>query len=79
MGDPGAITITSIRQSDHWRVEMKWPHSPPRYFGNFDSQREAEKWIEEHRWMTTRRQEPADIDDHSGDVCFTPKADIRRQ
>ena len=54
------LHFTTVKQRDHWRVQMKWPHRPSRYFGNFDSQREAENWIEKHRWMTTQRQETND-------------------
>jgi len=28
------------------------PDSNPRFFGKFNSQREAEKWIAEHQWLT---------------------------
>jgi hypothetical protein len=52
--------LTAIRQRDHWRVQMKWPHRPLRYFGNFDSKRDAEKWIEAHHWLTTQRREDAE-------------------
>jgi hypothetical protein len=52
------IRLAAIRQSGHWRVEMKWPKHASRYFGEFHSQSEAEEWIEEHRWMSARRQEP---------------------
>ena len=40
------IRLAAIRQSGHWRVEMKWPKRPSRYFGKFHSQSEAEEWIE---------------------------------
>jgi hypothetical protein len=39
---------------------MKWPQRPPRYFGKFDSRREADEWIEEHRWMAIQPQDQAD-------------------
>jgi len=28
------------------------------FFGKFLSQAEAEKWIEQHRWLTEQRQKP---------------------
>jgi hypothetical protein len=52
------IRLAAIRQSGHWRVEMKWPRRPSRYFGKFHSQSEAEEWIEKHRWLSAQRQEP---------------------
>jgi hypothetical protein len=30
---------------------MAWPGHNPRYFGQFYSRTEAEKWIDEHRWL----------------------------
>lgn len=54
------IRLAAIRQSGHWRVEMKWPKRPSRYFGKFHSQSEAEEWIEKHRWLSAQRQEPDD-------------------
>lgn len=52
------IKLVAIRQSGHWRVDMKWPRRPSRYFGKFHSQSEAEEWIEKHRWLSAQRQEP---------------------
>ena len=76
MGDfLSTIRLAAIRQSGHWRVEMRWPKRPPRYFGKFDSQREAEEWIEAHRWMSAQRQEPDDAAFESlkdDDVSFAP-------
>jgi hypothetical protein len=31
---------------------MVWPDSNPRFFGKFNSQTDAEKWIAEHQWLT---------------------------
>ena len=45
-------------QRNQWRVEMAWPGHSPRYFGHFLSRTEAEKWIEEHRWLAKQSQEP---------------------
>jgi hypothetical protein len=30
--------------------------SAPRFFGKFDSQAQAEKWIAEHQWLTEQRK-----------------------
>jgi len=48
----GAVVLTPFSQSGYWRVEIAWPDMTPRYFGKFQSQAEAEKWIEEHRWLS---------------------------
>ena len=50
------LELSPVRQGDHWRVKIAWPDAIPRYFGKFNSQAEAEKWIEDHRWLTTQRQ-----------------------
>ena len=57
MGDVGTVLLKPIEQSDYWRVEMLWPGHSPRYFGWFASQSDAERWIEEHRWLTTQNHE----------------------
>jgi hypothetical protein len=46
------VVLTPDRQRDHWRVKMTWSSRIPRYFGSFNSQAEAEKWIKEHHWLT---------------------------
>jgi len=43
--------LRPVKLGKHWRVEMAWRGRKPRYFGKFDTQAEAEKWIEEHRSM----------------------------
>ena len=59
-GDEGvsAVALRPIIQRNYWRVEITWPDHKPRYFGAFPSRAEAEKWIEEHRWLTKQTQEP---------------------
>jgi hypothetical protein len=53
-----SVVLSPVIQASYWRVKLAWPESSPRYFGKFDSQAAAEKWIEDHRWLTTQRQEP---------------------
>jgi hypothetical protein len=48
----GVVTLTAIQGWDCWRVKMAWPDHTPRFFGKFDSQAQAEKWIAEHHWLT---------------------------
>jgi hypothetical protein len=66
----GSVVLTLVRQRDHWRVKMTW-WKKTRYFGQFNSQSEAEKWIEEHRWLTDQREEPgvAEADDPEPNDC----------
>jgi len=52
------VVLTSDRQRDRWRVKMTWSRRTPRYFGTFNSQAEAEKWIKEHHWLANRREPP---------------------
>jgi len=46
-----------VYRQGRWRVQITWPQSPPRYFGKFDSEPEAERWIAEHRWLTIQNLE----------------------
>ncbi len=50
---------------------MTWPQSPPRYFGKFDSETAAERWIAEHRWLTKqhlqRQVDPSAKNDEAAD------------
>ena len=48
----GGVKLTAVQRWDYWRVKMAWPNRTPRFFGKFDSQAEAEKWIADHRWLT---------------------------
>jgi hypothetical protein len=57
MADVIVLTLSPIQQSGFWRVEMAWPGHSPRYFGWFVSQSDAERWIEEHRWLTAQNHE----------------------
>lgn len=62
-----SCVVSSVRQADYWRVKMKWPNSIPRFFGRFNTEAEAERWIAEHRWLTEQREEP--------DVTTAPAGD----
>lgn len=54
----GSVVLTVIVESGYWRVQLAWPSHPRRYFGKFHSRAEAQKWIEQHRWLTEQRNEP---------------------
>jgi hypothetical protein len=53
----GGVTLTAVQGWDYWRVKMAWLDHTPRYFGKFDSQAQAEKWIAEHRSLAKQHQE----------------------
>jgi hypothetical protein len=53
----GTVTFKTVRETDCWRVKIAWPRTPPRYFGHFKSERDADKWIAEHNWMTDQTHE----------------------
>ena len=63
MGD-SSVVLRPIRQSGHWRVKMTWPDQTTRYFGKFNSQADAEKWIVEHRWLMQRQNDLKAANDH---------------
>jgi hypothetical protein len=52
-----SATLKPVARKGFWRVKMAWPDRH-HFFGKFLSQAEAEKWIEEHRWLTEQRQKP---------------------
>lgn len=51
------VVLTPVMRARQWRVRMRWLKKT-RYFGKFAPQAEAEKWIEAHRSLATRPQEP---------------------
>jgi hypothetical protein len=60
--DRGGVVLRTAKERDHWRVQMTWPVGPgtrlrhaSRYFGQFNSEAEAERWIAEHRWFTQQK------------------------
>jgi hypothetical protein len=53
----GGVLLTAVQQSDYWRVKIAWPEHSPRYFGKFESEQEAQKWIKDHDWLTMQPQE----------------------
>ena len=65
-----SVVLTPVTQAGYWRVKIAWPNKTPHFFGKFQSQAEAEKWIEEHRWLTRQPQEPgADDPETYDDLC----------
>ena len=54
----GDIVLRPVKLGEHWRVEMAWRGRKPRYFGKFETQAEAEKWIEEHRSTAAYQRQP---------------------
>ena len=58
------MTLKSLKLSNYWRVQMAWPDSNPRFFGKFNSQADAEKWIVEHRWLMQRQNDVEAANDH---------------
>lgn len=60
-----SVVLTPVTQAGYWRVKIAWPNKTPHYFGRFQSQAEAERWIAEHHWLIEQRQEPdaAEADD----------------
>jgi hypothetical protein len=42
---------------------------PARYFGKFETQAEAQRWIAEHRWLTEQREPASDDYPEGTDGC----------
>jgi hypothetical protein len=45
-----SATLEPVARKGYWRVKMAWSNRQ-HFFGKFLSQAEAEKWIDQHRWM----------------------------
>ena len=81
-----SVVLQPVKRRRYWCAELSWPSgklSPPwrtrrRRFGRFKTKEEAEKWIEEHRWLTAQSQltvcggkrAPAWAGDHIGFAPF---------
>jgi hypothetical protein len=50
--------LIAVARLGYWRVKLAWPNKHPHFFGRFDTKAEAEKWIEQHRWLMEQRQRP---------------------
>jgi hypothetical protein len=50
-----SATLQPVAQKGFWRVKLAWPNRHL-FFGKFLTQAEAEKWIEQHRWLTEQHQ-----------------------
>jgi hypothetical protein len=59
----GALLTAIVGKSGYWRVKIAWPKHYferevlARYFGHFNSKAEADRWIQEHHWMTKQSPE----------------------
>jgi hypothetical protein len=53
-----SVVLNPVAEAGYWRVKIAWPNKTPHYFGKFQNKKEAEKWIEQHHWMTEQREEP---------------------
>ena len=60
--------LKPVRRGDRWRIQMSWRNYNPRFFGDFDSEAEAERWIKEHSWLDPDTKESGpDPKSSSGD------------
>jgi hypothetical protein len=50
--------LIAVERNGHWTVCIIWSNGKKAYFGKYDSEREAERWIEQHKWMTTEAELP---------------------
>jgi hypothetical protein len=44
--------LKPVQRGGRWRIQISWPDYNPRFFGDFDSEAEAARWIKEHSWLT---------------------------
>jgi hypothetical protein len=50
--------LKPVQRGDRWRIQMSWPGYNARFFGDFNSEAEATRWIKDHSWLpqTQRHQ-----------------------
>jgi hypothetical protein len=59
--DGARTELSTVERNGHWAVRITWPNGTKHYFGQFPSEREASQWIEEHRWMTAKKIDEAEM------------------
>ncbi len=55
--------LKPVKWGARWRIQMSWPDYNPRYFGDFDGEVEAVRWIKEHSWLAPDKEESAEVPD----------------
>jgi hypothetical protein len=53
-----ATILSGVHADGVWRVQITWANGSKHRIGKFGTKQEAEKWIEDHRWLTERPVEP---------------------
>jgi hypothetical protein len=43
--------LKPVQGGDRWRIRISWPNYNPCFFGYFDSEAEAARWIKKHSWL----------------------------
>ena len=55
--------LKAVKRGDRWRIQMSWPDRMPRFFGEFETEAEAARWIKEHSWLASDNAESTDMPD----------------
>jgi predicted transcriptional regulator len=50
--------LSPVQAEDVWRVQITWANESKHRVGKFGTKQEAEKWIEDHPWLTEQPVEP---------------------
>jgi hypothetical protein len=58
MGDGRTVLSPVVQAGGVWRVQITWANGSKHRICKFGTKQEAEKWIEDHRWLTERPVEP---------------------
>ena len=53
--------LEAVERRGYWAVRITWPNGAKHYFGKYNSEREANQWIEKHGWLTAARIENGDL------------------
>ena len=55
--------LKPVRRGDRWRIQMSWPDYNTRFFGDFNSEADAARWIKEHSWLAPNKDGSAELPD----------------
>ena len=61
-----STALSLVRDNGCWRVRITWPSGITKYFGKFDSEREAVDWMDSHRWLGADHFDKSEIRRKSG-------------
>ncbi len=53
--------LSAVKKGSRWRAEIAWPNGSKSYVGWFDLESDANKWIDDHHWLTNEAVDMTDL------------------